>query len=75
MTIREIAAALGVSQDTVRERLRPLVEQGLIMPVRVVRINLAGQQQRVWGYRTRQGAAGDQDASAAKPRPVDYREE
>lgn len=42
---------MGVCEDTVRGRIRPLIERGILVPAKLLRVNLAGVPQRVLGYR------------------------
>ena len=50
-TTQEIGRMLGLSQSTARERIRPLVESGRMVPVRVIRRCLDGRMQSVPAYR------------------------
>ena len=50
-TTMEIAGLLGVSQNTARERIRPLVMSGRMKPVRVRRTRMDGVVQTTTAYR------------------------
>ena len=53
MTSREIAAALGMGMDMVRERIREKIEAGEIEAVKVRRLYINGNVNISYGYRVR----------------------
>lgn len=51
MTTPELARALGWSEPRVRRVLQGLIEDGVVEPTRVWRVNMAGVPQPRFGYR------------------------
>jgi len=50
-TTQEVMGILGCSQDTARQRIKGLIISGKAEPARVSRVNMAGIQTKVVGYR------------------------
>lgn len=53
LTTAEMASALGRSRKWVRSRLRVLIEEGIVEPLRVARTRIDGQVAIVSAYRRR----------------------
>jgi hypothetical protein len=51
VTSTELATALGMGGDRVRQGIKLLIREGVVEPVTTRRLNMTGCYQRVYGYR------------------------